>query len=134
MLWTSAVFHAASSTSVFNTCSQRNPFSTIAVIEIRFQHLQSEKSFFNTCSQRNAAPKSRARWAEDHIKFLIYLTCFIYLLGVNYLSNIMNYHETFLTSKTARVLLKPSSWFKLVPFVFVLLLVYYLRKHLSFLK
>ena len=104
-------------------------------LNIRFQHLQSEKSVFNTCSQRNAAPKSRARWAEDHIKFLIYLTCFIYLLGVNYLSNIMNYHETFLTSKTARVLLiTPSSWSKLVPFVFVFLLVYYLRKHLSFLK
>ena len=32
------------------------------------------------------------------------------------------------------VLITPSSWFKLVPVVFVFLLVYYLRKHLSFLK
>ena len=35
MLWTSAVFHAASSTSVFNTCSQRNPFLTLAVREMQ---------------------------------------------------------------------------------------------------
>ena len=32
------------------------------------------------------------------------------------------------------VLITPSSWFKLVPVVFVFLLVYYLRKHLRFLK
>ena len=32
------------------------------------------------------------------------------------------------------VLITPSSWFKLLPVVFVFLLVYYLRKHLSFWK
>ena len=32
------------------------------------------------------------------------------------------------------VLITPSSWIKLLPVVFVFLLVYYLRKHLSFLK
>ena len=32
------------------------------------------------------------------------------------------------------VLITQSSWFKLLPVVFVFLLVYYLRKHLSFWK
>ena len=46
----------------------------------------------------------------------------------------LSYRSLFHLTYVRVVLITPSCWFKLVPVVFVFLLVYHLRKHLSFLK